>query len=441
MGVMDRDFNEVIPNEYYSISQYSEGFFAVKLSSADDTSSGHVDQTNTIVTPLIYYNAEPFQYGVSLIRVTEDEYNFADVSGTLISATNYSHVRMFNESGLGAVKTSTLDASWCVINMNGDLIGSCTYISIGSFNDGLATVLRSNGFYNYIKEDGSLLDDRRYLQTDDFKSGVGVVTIDSGVHAINTEGDYIITNKDAIYVSYDGNSILVIDSGYFGYYNLDGTPIFREQYQDVSQMAHGYVLTCESLGMGCGFVSDQNETIIPHDYMLSGFVNMYEMTINIDDEYYDIGISEEGLNKGIYYQEEVFINALYNNGVWSVYTIDGELIGQYDVDDIRELNEEYLMYVLDGRYGYINIDTGEMTDSYHQINYSDNPYWIVWDNGNMGLISQDGTEIIEAIYDMILYTNGSDYIRTINGNFEGVYSTEGIMIIPIEYDYVLIEKK
>ena len=101
-----------------------------------------------------------------------------------------------------------------------------------------------------------------------------------------------------------------------------------------------------------------------------------------------------------------------------------------------------------GKYGYVNADSLESISSkeyddascFSNFNNPDiNDLALVELNGKRGMIDRNGEEIIDVIYDEIIYTEQSIISVKLN-NKVGILNDKGQVLVPIIYDKIRDKK-
>lgn len=156
-GVVDKTGSFIVPLEYDTIRDFSNGLAVVKGEIADDRSSyshkkyirwGIIDKAGALVQPLKY--TEISELSDDLLKAEEDNYgrNLCHIiNKTGKSIATYTEIGEFSE-GLARVKNDDKrgyigDYKWGYIDKTGKVVIPVEYFEAGDFSDGLAAVLGS----------------------------------------------------------------------------------------------------------------------------------------------------------------------------------------------------------------------------------------------------------------------------------------------------------
>ncbi len=161
MGYIDRMGTIVIPPDFESISDFSEGYAYVKTK---EGKSGCIDKTGQMVleSALIFY---PPYFSEGLIGVNIDhQYGFADKSGSVVIEPRFDNVGHFSE-GLAAV---VVDAKYGYFDKSGEWVFDPKFRRGGLFVDGKS---------GYIDKSGEWVIEPRFKEAGLFSEGLASVII------------------------------------------------------------------------------------------------------------------------------------------------------------------------------------------------------------------------------------------------------------------------
>lgn len=189
---------------------------------------------------------------------------------------------------------------------------------------------------------------------------------------------------------------------------------------------------------------------------------MYEkstLKYSKDDKYGIIDINGKKLTNAIYDEIDTLQTKegellVKKDGKYGVINIKGATLvkPQYDKIEADKFYEEESGYRKAGyivsktteegyRYGYVNIQGKEIIEVKYNDLYrvaevnSDDIYIICAENGKYGLLKND-KKIIDNEYQSLVYNESNDTITALKGKKYGVISTNGKVIVPIEYKQI-----
>ena len=182
-GVVDKTGSFIVPLEYDTIRDFSNGLAVVKGEIADDRSGyshkkyirwGIIDKAGALVQPLKYTEISEFSEG--LLKAEEDNYginrfHIIDKAGKIIAT--YKEISEFSE---GLLKAEEYGRNRChIIDKAGKIIAE--YSIIGELSEGLARVRSGSSYkWGYIDKTGKVVIPVEYSRADDFSEGFAVVS-------------------------------------------------------------------------------------------------------------------------------------------------------------------------------------------------------------------------------------------------------------------------
>lgn len=201
VGYIDKTGKVVIPAEYDTIGEFSEG-----LADAEkDGKWGFIDKTGKAVIPFQYSWAEylwpdgssstfrPFgEFHEGLATVLKDgKFGYIDKTGKEVIPRQYQTAMSFSE-GLAAVEK---DGKWGFIDKTGKEVIPFQYNEISSFSEGLAAVLVSGKGWAFIDKTGKEVLSVPYDDVYSFSEGLAAVKEDGKWGYIDRTGKLVIPCK------------------------------------------------------------------------------------------------------------------------------------------------------------------------------------------------------------------------------------------------------
>jgi len=237
-GYVDENKKIVIePKDFYKAGRFIDGLAIV----GSVIRAGIIDKTGKEIVPSKYYEVEPFQEGLALVRsdVSNPRYGFVDKTGKEVIPLKYDYAESFSE-GLASVKFNGkyqfIDKSENVVIPPSDKYTS-TYQ--GSFDEGLAKVASKDkdDKYGFIDKTGQIAIPLQYDYAGKFSEGLAVVKVKDKLGFIDKTGKMVISPK-------------------FYYEWNEGMPNFSE----------GLACLCLGNESKCGFIDKTGEFAIAPQY-------------------------------------------------------------------------------------------------------------------------------------------------------------------------------
>lgn len=470
------DYSEYISNQYiafrdvgdstYSIyDRYDDSVIMSGLEFVDvHTSKGEIfvqietsgdplyliydDELNPLLDTADYFTTAPtmkslnssyvlLQEGTTYTYYYWDSGNELTLSSTYFYYATYGNFVLFN------------DASWNYFIYYLDQTNVSTY-----FITALPAPLVPTFIGEYFIVDGTLYDNEAYPQVNDVEE----VYLVSDFMVIETSYDtmYFNTiNDDLDFIDVDDKMIINVEEMYENKVVVSTTTkdiLFERQigepFAKVGEFGDIVYIDNHILVSNNGSAAEIFEYNYTYGY--------YELLFTVDNEDFDYDTLTINQNNQVV--EYLFGNWFLNGGFETFYGFE------YGDDQFFLLENEsgYTVVFSDGSY-YQYVDTMPeylLLDNYlaiyndmavifdddlivtydaDRIYYTDLPAEVFFDvfyieeNGQFGLISVNGNEIIPAIYDQIIYDDGMYIAR--NGNLYTLYDSYGNMIVE-HYTYI-----
>ena len=179
-GAIDKDGNIVVSCKYKAIQEISEGLMAVKDCNTDYW--GYVDKYGVLKIPFAYSHCGSFRNGMAYAYDLINLYGHINKAGTRISS-KYSQVDDFHE---GLAKVSAGNQQWNFINRDGKLISETWFKKVSDFQAGLAVVVNGSGQYGVIDREGNTVIQCKYEEIFLFPGGKLIIV------GRNQEGKFLM---------------------------------------------------------------------------------------------------------------------------------------------------------------------------------------------------------------------------------------------------------
>lgn len=289
------------------------------------------------------------------------------------------------------------DGKWGIINSNGDIIIEPQYEEMPIIPNDLKTIFICTYDVNY--ENGT------------YKTKV-----------INEKNESIITGYDNIYfidivnknseLNVANNTLIVEKDGKFGLVDLSGKNLLDVDYDKI-EILEGidnsliitkgeYVGLCDYQGNIIinvvykeikGIENDyKNGYITVNDANLYGMVD-FNKTVIFDNQYLDI--------KPIHASNKYVVKI--DEG-YRIVDKNGKLINENSFEDIKEINDDNIVYKENGKYGIITINLEKKIEpQYEDLSLMKANQYIAKNNGAYGIINTNNDTLVEFKYSNIEY--------------------------------------
>lgn len=189
-GLINEAGKEVLKCKYNEVRYFSEEGVAIVRSRINVSNGvyankfGVVDKTGSFIVPLEYDTIRDFSNGVAVVKgeITVKDYDYTyrkyerwgmiDKTGTIVIPLEYTEISEFSDDLLKAKKKYY----WIIINKTGKIIA--TYTEIGELSEGLARV-KSGNQWGYIDKTGKIVIPVEYDRAEDFSEGFARVAKDN----------------------------------------------------------------------------------------------------------------------------------------------------------------------------------------------------------------------------------------------------------------------
>lgn len=463
----------VSPPSFIEALPFNNGYAVVKLYEYDDSWAAFGSDL-TYLGMEYFYEISEFSEGIARVRLNDfDEtaqYSYIDKDGLItdqVFARAYSMV-----NGHAIVSSTPYDDTVGSINADGEIVVPLIYYGVGEANDGMIRVSTSyyvEGFYNYA---GELAIPIGYDYHSYFNDG-RIIARDGNTYAIfDREGNTILDFSNFYIHDYSEGYARTQDfvTGLRGFLDLDGNVVIEPTFANINNFSGGVAVTRSEITFLYGFIDTSGEVVADYIFnSISGFSSdsMYAV-VRIDNKdgiidkfgnmvfecEYDIDVTDTGyiINNHMFYGElhiekdrdtlrfSIFDNdgleylVEYNNG-W-VLRNNGNVVISADFEHIiYDRGNDSWILIENGYRGLYDNEYNMILDTkYDSFSYSgsNNDIYVEY-LGNYGVVSETGEVIIEPIYDNVQFIYGSEFYLVSIGDIEGLYSSLGEMLLPVEY--------
>ena len=240
-------------------------------------------------------------------------------------------------------------------------------------------------------------------------------------------------------VWYEENVLKVKKDGKYGLINLSGKPLLNCEYDDIYTLKGVENSLIVQKEEKLGLVDNTGRVIIGTIYSeilplgtndLDGYI-----TINEEGKYGVIGASKEQKLENQYaHIEQIVGNNLYvvtEAGKQKLINSKGDVVLQEGFDEIKQIlkNSEGVIFAKDGLYGVMKKDgTVTIENTYEQLKQLDNGYLVAKKDGKYGIIDTENNEKLYFNYNSISYNEELELYIAEDTNFKSSIITENFEV-------------
>lgn len=214
---------------------------------------------------------------------------------------------------------------------------------------------------------------------------------------------------------YEKSTLIYQQNGKYGLVNLEGKEITEPIYDEISSINYKEGTFAVKLDGKVGVINLNGKVIIKPEYETITSDNYYnEKTQNKTTGFIVSKKTEEGYRYGyINYRGRVILKTEYT-----------ELERVIEIADEKEI---YLIAFKDGQAGLVKNKKVILNYEYEDIQYSSlNDVFVVQRNSKQGVVSKDGTTIVNTEYDSIIF--GGMYINAKKGDNLYLFDLNGASV-------------
>ncbi len=270
-GFIDKTGNVILPANYYSAQDFSEGLAAVRKSGL----YGYIDRNGKFLIAEQYDYAEPFVNGRARVYLNGKPY-YIDRSGKKLFEHGFTTIGNYGEHTYAAAETK--EGKICLIDISGKQLTAPDFEEIGVFHDGVSVAIKYVESKAYRDREPGVIDSLGnlvvefdiYREIADYSDGLSIATLktkDPNNRQEKTEWNCIDTKGNIVYsvprnvwhpdyteASYSEGLMTIFvykqnpdslkkwtsDNDYPGVVNRKGEIIFsNKNWKDISRFSHG----------------------------------------------------------------------------------------------------------------------------------------------------------------------------------------------------------
>jgi len=400
---------------------------------------GFMNDEGKEITPYVYDHASPFNEGLACV-MKDGKYGFINVDGIEIIPLIYDNANSFSE-GLAYFE---MNDKYGFINKDGEEVFLLDCDSISSFKEGMA-FYSVNGKYGFIDAAGTSVIDHIYDDVSFFERGLAVVRKGIYVGVIDRAGNEILP---IIYTSASINEsyIVIMKDDVIDYYDFSGKKIYNDdgQIEHISDDYYIYKIDGKS-----GVSDKYGNDVLPSVYEQIEYIENSNLFIVSKDEKYGI-IDDKGELKVPFLYDGIYTpynkNGINNNhtyvmvrlndksGILSLENFTETISPVYD--SINAFCEGYAIaydsgYGIIDEYGNVILPFG----TYDYINSISDKLICLRKDGNNYLAKNSGEIISEKIYEDCLnqFSKAGDFLIFEENGKVGLINNNGIEIVSARY--------
>lgn len=368
-----KDYSEIVPSD--------NGYATVTLKS--NSHKGVIDKKGNLIFEDKEGKYKDFRFmgdGVFSAEINENAYDLLDVNGSLLTKTSYSWIVGINEE---IIRVVSLNNKYGFLDLSGTEIISPIYDDTFLFYEGLAAICK-NKKWGFIDNTGKEIISPRFDYVHSFENGLAAVSLNKKWGLIDKEGNIVLPieydnapkyEKDFFIVNKDNKSIMINSSG-------EAVSTKEYSYFNIGSSKNIYVEKVLN-GATVSAYLDKNEN------MLTGF-------------------KEFSLQ---YLSDQLYL---------------GQKSGEYPPGVVPPHDYQQRFTLLDSQ--------GNNLTGFKYENVGDffNDFQVVYKYyyNCVGLVNQNGAEVLPTIFDDILLTDEGYAIVSISDHETGRNSRVGYFKIP-----------
>ncbi len=256
--------------QYTSVSNFYDGLASVEIQRDDelDPHAGYIDHSGTLVIPLRFRSRYSFSEGLAVAKDDNGKWGYIDKKGNWVIQPKFDEAGYFRE-GLAYVKVGLYEG---VIAKSGNFVIQPDFELIRSFENGLACALpKKSQQWGLINRAGALVIPPKFDWCDGFLKGFAPVKVGDKWGFINTAGKTVVEPKFDQVQSFDEGIAAVRLDGKWGYINTVGETVIPHKFDEVRNFDEGVAPV--RVGSKWGFINSKGDFVIaPRYFDASSFV-------------------------------------------------------------------------------------------------------------------------------------------------------------------------
>lgn len=293
---------------------------------------------------------------------------------------------------------------------------------IDDFSEGLASA-KKDGKWGYIDKKGNVVIDFIYENAGDFSEGLAPVKKDGKAGYINTKGEVVVDLKYRNTYSFSNGYGVIQDGIYCGAIDKDGNVIIEaNKYYNVKPLSYDlfYVDGTEAGDSKGGYdIIDKESNVIIDG--IAGARDFSEELIAV---------------------KQLYINGKSDmqNGKWGFMDKDGNIVIDFQYDDVNNFSDGLVRVVKDNKYGFIDKSNNVIIE----INREYETYFTGMDfseglaladeNGKDIYIDTKGEKVFELEDGVCSYGFNEGLAKVEKNDMVGYINKDGKLVVDYKYN-------
>lgn len=287
----------------------------------------------------------------SLIVKKDNKTGLVNNDGTVIVPAEYSNVIAISNDYKKGYVVKSQDGKFGVIKSDGQMALECKYDDIENIVDGNKYIVKENGTWKVVTEDGTSFLEGKVENAVDMNNGDVIVNNNGKYGVINIETDMKIPSEyESLAYMFEDKYIAKKD-GKFGIINSNNETLVEFKYMNISYNKTTDYIKAQTDETSYEYMtrdltvklSATDETI------LNGYI---AISINGNIKYYNYKLEEKS-NRDVYPTNTLFIKV--ENGLFGFVDKDGKTVVEAKYEDAREQNDYgYVAVKKDGKWGALD---------------------------------------------------------------------------------------
>ncbi|ACB85126.1 WG repeat-containing protein [Natranaerobius thermophilus] len=345
-GFVDEDGKEEIEPKYEHASRFSEGYSSIRL----DGESGYIDKTGEYLKEPKFDRALSFNDGIALVEL-DGKQGIIDEKGNYVIEPVFDSLKPTIANNLIVASPHEKDGNYYgYINKEGEYIIDPNYSRAKNFSKGLAAVeCKDTDLWGFIDEKGEYVIEPKFNNARSF-------TGQEELAAVSIE-DYIEVERELN----DDKTEVKEHVELWGFIDKSGEYAIEPQFKTANEFRDGMASVTNFEGK-IGYINQKGDYIIEPQYtgadIFKDGINRVQKDgkdgfINEEGEY----IIEPNYLSAWPYEGEGFVS-VDTGEQQTIYNLDGEIEFKVDpdIDWLGHISKETAVIIIDGEYGYVEIE-------------------------------------------------------------------------------------
>lgn len=230
----------------------------------------------------------------------------------------------------------------------------------------------------------------------------------------------VIENKDTNNILWYEEVLRVKKDNKYGLIDYNGKEVLPTQYDSIEALENVKNSLVIKKDEKVGLCDNQGNIVIEPEYkeikaINDDYKNGY-IVVNNDNKYGLIDFTKQVILETKYEEvKPVVASNMYvvkENGKLKVINKDLETLVENKFDDVKQLNNENIVFVKNKKYGIMNLEGNIKTKAeYDSVEYIFDNYYIAKKSGKYGIINVENETILPFDYERISYRKEADFIE------------------------------